>query len=193
VGNVTLWMQVSVDGFVEGPNGEFDWPVVAGELHQYFVDELRRADTFLYGRKVYEMMASFWPTADEDPNGSEAQKEYSRIWKPMPKVAFSRSLAEAGWNTRVVGDGLVDEVARLRAVPDSWHVLFGGAETAAAFMQADLIDEYVLFLHPVALGGGKPLFGGLDHRLGLELAETRSFDPGVVQLRYRYSAGNTRL
>ena len=192
MGNVTLWMQVSADGFVEGPNGEFDWPVVQGELHQYFVDELGRADTFLYGRKVYELMAYFWPTADEDPQGSEQQKAYSRLWKPMPKVVFSRSLGEADWNTRVADDA-VAEVRRLREQPDSWHVLFGGAEVAGALMQADLIDEYVLYVHPVALGGGTPLFGGLDHRLGLELAGTRTFDPGVVQLRYRYSAGDTRL
>ena len=192
MGSVTLWMQVSVDGYTEGPNGEFDWPVVQGELHQHFVDELRHADTFLYGRKVYEIMAYFWPTADEDPNGSEQQKEYSRIWKPMPKVAFSRSLGEADWNTRVAGDP-VAEVQRLREQPDTWHVLFGGAEIASAFMQAGLIDEYVLFVHPVVLGGGTSLFGGLDQRLGLELASARTFDPGVVELRYRYSAGDTRL
>jgi dihydrofolate reductase len=192
MGNVTLWMQVSVDGFVEGPNGEFDWPVVQGELHQYFVDELGRADTFLYGRKVYEMMAYFWPTADEDPQAPEQQKDYSRLWRAMPKVALSRSLPGAEWNTRVAADA-VAEVKRLRERPDTWHVVFGGAEIAGVLMQAELIDEFVLYVHPVALGGGKPLFGGLDHRLGLDLAGTRTFDPGVVQLRYRYSAGDTRL
>jgi dihydrofolate reductase len=193
MGRVTLWMQVSVDGYFEGPDGDLYWPTVQGDLHQYFVDELGRADTFLYGRRTYEIMAAFWPTADEDPQGSPQQRAYSRLWKPMPKLAFSRSLTEPSWNTRVVSDDLVGEVQRLRAQPDTWHVLFGGAETAAAFMQADLIDEFTLFVHPVALGGGRPLFAGLDHRLGLELAETRSFDPGVVQLRYRYSAGDTRL
>jgi len=106
-------------------------------------------------------MAAFWPTADADPQGSPQQKAYSQLWKPMPKLAFSRSMADPSWNTRVVTD--------------------------------DLIDEFTLFVHPVALGGGRPLFAGLDHRLGLELAETRTFDPGVVQLRYRYSAGDTRL
>jgi dihydrofolate reductase len=110
----------------------------------------------------------------------------------MPKVVFSRSLGEADWNTRVAGDA-VAEVRRLREQPDTWQVLFGGAEVAGALMQADLIDEYVLYVHPVALGGGTPLFGDLDQRLGLELAGTRTFDPGVVQLRYRYSAGDTRL
>jgi hypothetical protein len=141
MGNVTLWMQVSADGFVEGPNGKFDWPVVQGELHQYFVDELGRADTFLYGRKVYELTAYFWPTADEDPQGSE-----------QASAPPNRTCQLSGCSRR--------------------------RDTSATAS---------------ALGGGTPLFGGLDHRLGLELAGTRTFDPGVVQLRYRYSAGDTRL
>jgi dihydrofolate reductase len=101
----------------------------------------------------------------------------------MPKVAFSRTLTEAEWNTRIAPDP-VAEVARLRE-QDGQHVLFGGAETAHAFQAGDLIDEYRLFVHPVVLGGGKPLFAENEERRTLALVESRTFEPGVVHLHYR--------
>lgn len=148
---VSLWMQMSLDGFVEGPDGAFDWPVVKEEVHRYFNDELRAVDSFLYGRKVYDGMAAFWPTVEAGPSSSPRHVEYAEIWKPMPKIVFSRTLAAAGWNTRVVRDDIAGEVAKLKGQPGTHHVLFGGAEIASAFMRLDLIDEYRLFVHPVAL------------------------------------------
>lgn len=184
MGKVILWMQLSLDGFTAGPNGELDWPTVDPEVHQYFNDELRSADTFLYGRKVYEGMAAFWPTADADPAGSPRLADYSQIWKPMPKIVFSRTLEDAEWNTRVVSQDIAGEVARLREEPDTFHVLFGGAEIASTFIQQDLIDEYRLFLHPVVLGDGASLFSGLDDRINLRLVESQTFDSAVVHVRY---------
>ncbi len=168
MGKVILWMQLSLDGFTAGPNGELDWPTVDPEVHQYFNDELRSADTFLYGRKVYEGMAAFWPTADADPAGSPRLADYSQIWKPMPKIVFSRTLEDAEWNTRVVGNDIAGEVAR----------------PASTFIQQDLIDEYRLFLHPVVLGDGASLFSGLDDRINLRLVESQTFDSAVVHVRY---------
>lgn len=184
MGKVILWMQLSLDGFTAGPNGELDWPTVDPEVHQYFNDELRSADTFLYGRKVYEGMAAFWPTADADPAGSPRLADYSQIWKPMPKIVFSRTLEDAEWNTRVVSKDIAGEVARLRDEPDTAHVLFGGAEIASTFIQQDLIDEYRLFLHPVVLADGASLFSGLDDRINLRLVESQTFDSAVVHVRY---------
>jgi dihydrofolate reductase len=183
MGTITLWMQVSVDGYAEGPGGAFDWPNVQDELHGYFNDELRGASTFLYGRRIYEMMASFWPGVEDHPDASPRHVDYSRIWKPMPKLAFSRTLATADWNTRVATDP-VAEVARLRE-QDGRHVLFGGPRTAHAFQAGDLIDEYRLFVHPVVLGGGTPLFAENGDRHALTLVESRTFEPGVVHLHYR--------
>ena len=170
---VILWMQQSVDGFIEGPNGEFDWPIVREELHTYFNEQARALDTFLYGRRVYEMMASFWPYADTNPSSSAQTVAFSRTWKPMPKVVFSRTLQHAEWNTRVVGEKIAEEIRTLKEQPGKDMALFGGAEIAWSFMQLGLIDEYRLFVHPVVLGGGKRLFDGFEQSLDLEQAGVR--------------------
>lgn len=186
MGAVILSMQLSLDGRIAGPNGEFDWPVVGEELLGYFNDEMRDVDTFLYGRRMYEEMAEFWPTGDTNPVATAAMADYARIWRPMPKIVFSDTLDDAEWNTRIVrGDGLPETLSALRARPDSRHLLYGGANLAAALMARDLIDEYWLFVHPVVLGGGPRLFGDLERRLQLELTESRRFPDAVVHLRYR--------
>ena len=111
--------------------------------------------------------------------------EYAEIWKPMPKIVFSRTLADVEWNTRVVGEDVAGEVARLNAQPDTHHILFGGADIASTFVTLDLVDEFRLFVHPVALGGGTPLFPALQETLNLTLVQARTFDSAVVHLRYR--------
>jgi dihydrofolate reductase len=183
MGTITLWMQVSLDGYVEGPDGAFDWPVVQDELHAYFNEQLRGAATFLYGRRVYEMMAGFWPSVADSPGTSPRHRDYARIWTPMPKLAFSHTLTHADWNTRIASDPAA-EAATLRE-RDGMHVLFGGAQIAHAFQAEDLLDEYRLFVHPVTIGGGKPLFASTPDRRALTLVESRPFAPGVVHLHYR--------
>jgi dihydrofolate reductase len=188
---VSLWMQMSLDGYTEGPNGEFDWPVVNEELHAYFVDELRAMGAFLYGRKVYEGMVAFWPTADMNPSSTPLQAEYARLWKPMAKIVFSKTLDDVEWNTTVVSENIADEVARMKQQPGKDLVLFGGADIASTFMRLGLIDEYRLVVHPVAQGGGTPLFPATDERVKLTLVEARTFDAAVVHLRYQ-KANETR-
>jgi dihydrofolate reductase len=180
---ITVWMQMSLDGRTEGPNGEFDWPAIRGEVHAHFVDTLRDAGMFLYGRRVYEMMAAYWPTADESPASTPAQAQYSKIWKPMPKLVFSRSLDTTDWNTTVLRDVDADVEQHVRKA-DGDAYLFGGAETVSAFAARDLIDEYQVFVHPVVLGGGTPLFPALPDRQKMTLVGTRTFDDTVVGLRY---------
>ena len=180
---IVVWMQMSLDGHTEGPHGEFDWPIVEQELHGFIVDTLRGAGMFLYGRRVYEMMAAYWPTADEDPNSNRFQIEYSKIWKAMPKLVFSHTLGEAGWNTTVVRD--VGKGIREHAgTTDGDLYLFGGAETVSAFAGRDLIDEYQVFVHPVLLGGGPLLFPRLEQRQSMALRDARTFDGRVAGLRY---------
>ncbi|MEV0297712.1 dihydrofolate reductase family protein [Nocardia sp. NPDC050710] len=185
MGSVTLWMQMSLDGFAEGPDQEIHWPVVDEELCESFLDELRAADLFIYGRKTYEIMASFWPTADADPAISPFYVDFARCWKSTPKLVFSRTLRGADWNTRVVSDNLVEEITALRDRPGCDMVLFGGAETASAFMKHELIDEYRLFVHPLVLGSGVPLFPAPVDASGLELVDVMTFDSAVVQVHYQ--------
>ena len=181
---IVVWMQSSLDGRTQGPHGEFDWPVIGSEVHAHFVDKLRNAGLFGYGRKVFEMMAAYWPTADQDPASTPMQAEYSRIWKPMPKLAFSRSLETTDWNTTVIRD--VDaETIRERVDGAAGNLyLFGGPELVSAFIEKDLVDEFEIFVHPVVLGGGTPLFPDLNERRRIKLVGSRTFDSCVVGLQY---------
>ncbi|MEJ7650744.1 MAG: dihydrofolate reductase family protein [Nakamurella sp.] len=183
---VILSMQVSLDGRIAGPDGEFDWPIVGDELLDLFNDQIANAETFLYGRRMYQEMAEFWPTGDSNPVATPAMADYARLWRPMPKIVFSDTLQQADWNTRIVGsDDLAATVAELRSQDRGRHILYGGAQLAGALMARDLIDEYWLFIHPVILGDGPRLFADLEHRLTLEQVETRTFPGSVVHVRYR--------
>ena len=181
---IILMMSVSVDGFIEGPNRELDWHMVDDDLHTHFNEELSTMGAFLDGRVTYELMAGFWPTADSDPSSTGPMVEFARIWRDMPKIVFSRTLERADWNTTVVRDVVPDQVRELKAQPGGDLVL-GGAGIAEAFMRHDLIDEYRLYHHPVLIGRGKPLFRASDAKINLRLAEARTFNNGVVLLRYQ--------
>ena len=176
-------MNVSLDGFMEGPNHELDWHLVDEELHQHFNLELGAMSAFLGGRVTSELMAEFWPTADQDPESPPTMVEFARIWRDMPKFVYSRTLEHADWNTTIVRDVVPDEVMALKAQPGG-DMALGGANLAATFMRLDLIDEYRLYFHPVVIGAGTPAFKPGSHA-DLQLAETRTFGNGVVLLRYQ--------
>jgi dihydrofolate reductase len=183
VRRIVLMMSVSLDGFIEGPHREIDWHRVDDELHTHFNEELSTMGAFLTGRVTYELMAGFWPTADADPSSTRPMVEFARIWRDTPKIVFSRGLERADWNTTVVRDVVPEEILALKAQPGG-DLSLGGAELAAAFMRHDLVDEYRIYVHPVVIGDGKPLFPRLDTHIDLRLAETRTFGNGVVLLRY---------
>jgi dihydrofolate reductase len=174
---------VSLDGFMEGPNREIDWHLVDDELHRHFNEQLSTMGAFLNGRVTHELMAEFWPTADADPGSTEPMVEFARIWRDTPKIVFSRTLERADWNTTVVRDVVPEEIQELKAQPGG-DLLLGGADLAATFMRLDLIDEYRIYVHPVVIGRGNPLFQPSDTKIQLQLAETRTFGNGVVLLRY---------
>jgi dihydrofolate reductase len=181
---IILMMSVSLDGFIEGPNRELDWHMVDDELHTHFNEQLKAMGGFLNGRLTYELMAAFWPTADMDPSSTGPMVEFARIWRDMPKFVYSRTLERAEWNTTVVRDLVAEEVQELKAQPGG-DLALGGADLAAAFMRHDLIDEYRLYVHPIVIGQGRPLFQPSDAKINLRLAETRAFGNGVVLLRYQ--------
>jgi dihydrofolate reductase len=176
-------MSVSLDGFVETPNRSLDWVIVDEELHRFFNDEARETGTFLYGRRLYELMAGYWPTADADPSVPDFMVEFARIWRDKPKVVFSRTLEKVEWNSRLVRGDIAKEIARLKEQPGN-DLAVGGPNLASTFMRLDLIDEYRLFVQPVVLGAGTPFFTALDAKINLRLVETRTFRSGVVYLRY---------
>ena len=180
---VVLFMSVSVDGFFEGPGRELDWHRVDEELHEHFNETLAGMSAFLDGRRTYELMADYWPTADADPAASAPVAEFARIWLEMPKVVFSRTLSSAGWNTTIARSVSAAEIRSMCAEPGG-DMALGGADLAASFLSLDLVDELRLYVHPVLIGRGRRLFPDSDLWRDLELLESRRFGNGVVLLRY---------
>src|SRR5437588_12258524 len=180
---IVLMTSVSLDGYIAGPNGELDWHLVDDEVHRHFNDVLRAMSVFLFGRVMYEQMAEFWPTADSDPASTPPMVEYAGIFREMPKIVVSKNLERADWNATVVRDVVPEEIRKLKEQPGG-DMVVGGADLAAEFLRHDLIDEYRLYVHPVVIGRGKPLFPPGAAKVVLGLAETRTFGHGVVLLRY---------
>lgn len=176
-------MNLSVDGYISAPGDDLGWSEPNDELFQWWLDEERAIELFLYGRKLWEMMSSYWPTGDQQPGANPAEIEFARNWRDTPKVVFSSTLDEVDWNARVFDGDAVAEIARLKA-EDGGPMRVGGAKLAAAAMRAGLIDEYTIVTHPVLVGGGAPFFTALDSWVNLNLVETRTFSGGVVLNRY---------
>ena len=157
---IVFMMSVSLDGLFEGPDRELDWQKVDVELHQHFNEWLATAGAFLDGRVTYELMAGYWPTADQDPGASAPVIEFARIWRDMPKIVFSRTLEHAGWNTTIAREVDPEAIQKLKAHPGGdlvvggGDLVVGGADLAAAFRAHDLIDEYRIYVQPVLLGRG---------------------------------------
>ena len=180
---IILAMQVSLDGFFEGPDHDLSWHMVDDELHRHFNERLGAMGAFLDGRVMYELMAGFWPTADKDPASTAPMVEFARIWRDMPKIVYSRTLTTADWNATVVRDVVADEILELKAQPGV-DLALGGADLADTFRRLGLIDEYWLYVHPVLVGRGRSLFKPADSVARLRLLETRAVGNGVVLLRY---------
>jgi dihydrofolate reductase len=181
--NLIVSMTVSLDGFIAGPKGEIDWSAPDEELHRFHNEEVRQLGAHLLGRRLYETMV-YWETAGEQESISDYALDFARIWRKLPKVVFSSTLATVEGNTRLASGGLAEEVAKLKEESGK-DIAIGGAGLAASAMKLDLIDEYRVFVSPVVLGAGTPYFPALDERIALELVETRTFGSRVVYLRYR--------
>jgi dihydrofolate reductase len=182
--SVTYSMSSSLDGYIVGPDGSFDWPGFDKEVFRFWIDEIRGVGVHLMGRRLYETML-YWETADQDPTLGDAELEWAALWKPLPKVVFSTTLPAVQGNARLASSGIAEEIERLRAEPGEGEIAIGGATLAAEVAAAGLIDEYRVVVYPVLVGGGIPYFSHRERRVDLELVETRTFSSGVVYLHYR--------
>jgi dihydrofolate reductase len=177
-------MNLTLDGYIAAPGDDIGWSgPPSDELFQRWLDHERANDLTLYGRKLWETMSSYWPTGDQQPDATPARIEFARNWRDTPKVVFSSTIDEVGWNTRLVTGDAVAEITRLKA-EDGGPMSIGGATLAGAAMRAGLIDEYVLATYPVLVGGGTPFFTAVGSWVNLNLVETRTFPGGVVLTRY---------
>ena len=182
--SVTYSMGMTVDGYVVGPDGSFDWTAPDDEVFRSHIDEIRGVGVYLLGRRLYETML-YWETADQDPSLDDSRLEWAALWKALPKLVFSTTLSAVEGNARLASGGLAEEIERLRAEPGEGDIWIGGATLAAEVAALGLIDEYRVRVHPVLVGGGIPYFPRREHRVDLELVETRTFSSKVVYLRYR--------
>ncbi len=181
---VTYSMSSSLDGYIVGPDGSFDWTGPDKEVFRFWIDEIRDVGVHLMGRKLYETML-YWETADQNSSLDEAELEWAALWNPLPKVVFSTTLEVVQGNARLASGGLAEEIERLRAEPAKGDIAIGGATLAAEASALGLIDEYRVIVYPVLVGGGIPYFPRQERRVDLELVETRTFSSTFVYLRYR--------
>jgi dihydrofolate reductase len=180
---IVVHMGVSLDGFFEGPDHDISWHLVDDEQHTYINEYLATTSAFLFGRVTHQLMADFWPTADEDPGASGPMKEFTGIYRRIPRIVFSRTLERDEWATQVLPEVDPEQIRALQQQPGG-DMTVGGADLIGTFRRHDLIDEYRLYVNPVLLGRGRQLFGPADAPTDLELVETRRFGNGVVLLRH---------
>ena len=182
--SVTYSMGVSLDGYIVGPGGGFDWATPDDEVFRFVTDELREVGVHLLGRRLYETML-YWETAGQDPSLGASMLEWAALWKPLPKVVFTTTLPTVQGHARLASGGLTAEIERLRAEPAAGNIAIGGAALAAEAAALGLIDEYRARVYPVLVGGGIPFFPQRERQVNLDLVQTRAFSSGVVYLRYR--------
>jgi dihydrofolate reductase len=184
MGKLVYSMGVSLDGFIAGPEGAFDWATPDEELHRFHNQQTAQLGGHLLGRRLYETMV-VWDTVDEESPVSDYEVEFARIWQELPKFVFSTTLESVeGANTILLTGEVAREVGRLKSQIGS-DLAVGGARLAAVCMEHDLIDEYRLFVNPTIVGGGIGYFPTHQQRIDLELVETRTFGGQVVYLRYQ--------
>lgn len=178
-------MHISLDGFVAGPNGEMNWIKINEEIFDHVGRRISRGDTALYGRVTFQMMEAYWPTAGDKPNATKHDIEHSRWYAGARKIVLSRTLKEADFTqTTIISDNIPERMREIREQPGEEILLFGSPTATHALMELDLIDGYWLFVNPIILGRGIPLFADIQERTRLGLVDTRRFDCGVTELSY---------
>ncbi len=179
------FMHISLDGFVAGPNGEMDWIKADEELFEYVGKRIGEGDTALYGRKTWELMEGYWPTAADQPNASKHDIEHSQWYAKVHKVVLSKTLQGGEIpNTTIISDNLAERVNAIKQQPGGDILVFGSPTATHALIEQNLIDGYWLFVNPIILGKGIPLFVGVKEKTKLKLLNTHSFSIGVTELNF---------
>lgn len=182
---IISFMHISLDGFVAGPNGEMNWIKVDQEIFDHVEKRIKLGDTAIYGRVTYNMMESYWPTAADKPNATKHDVEHSKWYSKVHKIVLSKTLKEPHLpNTTVISDNLAEKINEVRQHTGEDILLFGSPTATHALMNEGLIDGYWLFVNPIVLGEGIPLFVGAKEKTKLKLISTRQFTSGVIELNY---------
>ncbi|UYO06484.1 dihydrofolate reductase family protein [Paenibacillus sp. PSB04] len=185
---LVLFLHSSLDGFVEGPNGEMDigWVSYDADLEKLAKEILSTADTVIWGRGTYQMMHGYWPSVPSDPSASQHELDHAEWIEKTNKVVFSTTLEKVEWNnSRLVKNNVKEEIMNLKQQPGRDMVILGSPRFAHYLMELDLIDEYKITVSPVLIGSGLPLFQGIKEKINLKLIENKTFDSGAIGLVYQ--------
>jgi len=178
-------MHISLDGFVAGPNGEMNWIKADQEIFDHVGKRIKEGDTSLYGRVTYQMMENYWPTAGTQPTATKHEIEHSKWYAKVHKVVLSKTIKDEGLtNTTIISDNISDRINEIRQGEGPDILLFGSPTATHSLIQLNLIDGYWLFVNPIILGRGIPLFVDIAEKIKLQLLNTRQFDCGVTELNY---------
>ncbi|MFA7419222.1 MAG: dihydrofolate reductase family protein [Melioribacteraceae bacterium] len=189
---IISFMHISLDGFVAGPNGEMDWVKVNEEIFDYVGKRISEGDTALYGRVTYQMMENYWPTAGDKPTATKHDIEHSKWYSKVHKIVLSKTLQDSGLpagqagltNTTIISGNLSTRINEIKKQSGDEILLFGSPTATHSLMQLNLIDGYWLFVNPIILGQGIPLFENIKDTIKLKLLTTRQFNCGVTELNY---------
>ena len=182
---LVLSVHTSLDGFVGGPNGEINWIKVDEELFNFTKTLTDEADIAFYGRVTYQIMDSYWPTAADKPTATKHDKEHSHWYNNVTKIVLSKTLRQKELkNTIIVSDNILKNISAIKQEQGKNILMFGSPSAAQSLMQHNLIDEYWLFVNPLILGNGIPLFKNVNNIIELKLSTTKVFSSGVIGLHY---------
>jgi dihydrofolate reductase len=183
---IISFMHISLDGFVAGSNGELNWVTVNEEIFEYIGTRISNGDTALYGRVTYQMMESYWPAAGSKPNATKHDIEHSKWYSKIHKIVLSKSIqSDVLYNTTIVGDNVVESINAIKNQQGEDVFLFGSPTATHSLIQQNLIDGFWLFVNPVILGQGIPLFANIKESIKLKLVPiSRQFGCGVTELNY---------
>ena len=182
---VIVSMNVTLDGFMAGPNCELDWHFNYWneEMAKAAIEQLSNTDTILLGRVTYKAMAKYWPAKAMDLSYPREDIAFAGMMNSYTKIVFSKTLENAEWNnSKLIKDNIRMEVVRLKKQQGKDMIIYGSGSIVSALSQWGLIDEYVLWIHPVFIGKGKTLFRNVHDKLMLKLVHTKTFGSGVVIL-----------
>ncbi len=178
-------MHISLDGFVAGPNGEMNWIKVDEEIFDHVGKRISEGDTALYGRVTYQMMENYWPTAGDKPDASKHDIEHSKWYNKVHKVVLSKTMKDANFtNTQIISENISDRINEIKQQPGKDILIFGSPTATHSLIKQNLIDGYWLFVNPIILGQGIPLFLDIKDKIILKLLDTKQFNCGVTELNY---------
>ena len=179
-------MQLSLDGFVCGTQGEMDWMVWDWDdvIKRYVTELTNSADTFLMGRATGEGMAVYWPTVTSNPESRQEEKWMAEKLNSLPKVIFSKTVTHIDWTNARIANDIVEEVKELKKEPGKDILIYGGASIVSAFIRENLIDEYHLFINPVVIGKGRTIYANVKVNMKLKLLRATPSATGIVIMTY---------